>query len=144
MEEQGQSSRSLKLGIVKTLTCHSRSTGNTMAHDYCGFQDKALTSSHWFLAQQEIQVGRLNKWFLTIVYHFWGISSCNRSFLYMCVFLWCLWMLVWYFYFFPDVSWQSGLWVQWTAAVSESGPEGGGTLERSSGSSHHLRETDLW
>lgn len=33
-------------GIVKTSTCHYRSTGNTMAHDYCGFQDKALTSSH--------------------------------------------------------------------------------------------------
>lgn len=58
---------------------------------------------------------------------------------YSICFLWCLWM-----FDFSDVPWQGGLWVQWAAAVSESGPKGGGTLQRSSGASHHLRETDLW
>lgn len=45
---------------------------------------------------------------------------------------------------FSDVAWQSGLWVQWTAAVSEPGPEGSRAAQGGLRSPQQLRETDLW
>lgn len=44
----------------------------------------------------------------------------------------------------PDVSGQGGLWVQWTAAVSEPGSEGGRPIQGGPRSPQQLRETDLW